>query len=50
MQIAPPDDQIVNQSKLCRLVAKYAANTSGAIWWPNLQLMQVVPSGGKIYN
>ena len=22
-------------------------NASGAIWWPNLQLMQVAPSGGK---
>ena len=20
------------------------------MWWPNLQLMQVAPSGGKIYN
>ena len=24
--------------------------SSGAIWWPNLQLMQVVPSGGQICN
>ena len=23
---------------------------SGAIWWPNLQLMQVAPSGGQICN
>ena len=36
--------------KLCHLVAKYATNTSGAIWWPNLQLMQVAPSGGQICN
>ena len=25
-------------------------NASGAIWWPNLQLMQVVPSCGQICN
>ena len=24
-------------------------NASGAIWWPNLQLIQVVPSGGQIF-
>ena len=46
--VAPPDDQILNQSKLCHLVAKYATRTNGVIWWPNLQLMQVVPSGGQI--
>ena len=44
MQAAPPDDQILNQSKLWHLMAKYATNTSGAIWWSNLQLLQVVPS------
>ena len=32
---------ILNQ---CHLVVKYA---SGTIWWPNLQLMQVVPCGSK---
>ena len=31
-------------------MAKFATYASGAIWWPNLQLMQVVPSGGKICN
>ena len=39
-----------DQCKLCHLVAKFATNASGAIWWPNLQLMQVVPSGGQIRN
>ena len=24
--------------------------TNGAIWWPNLQLLQVAPSGGQIFN
>ena len=28
------------------LVAKFPTYASGAIWWPNLQLMQVAPSGG----
>ena len=40
MQVAPPDDQILNQSKLCHLVAKYATKTNGVIWWPNLQLRE----------
>ena len=26
------------------------SNASGAIWWPNLELMQVEPSGGQIWN
>ena len=43
MQIVPPNDQILNQSKLCHLLAKFATNANGAILWPNLQLMQVVP-------
>ena len=29
-------------------MAKFATYASGAIWWPNLQLMQVAPSGGQI--
>ena len=32
------------------LMAKFEAYASGAIWWSNLQLMQVAPSGGKICN
>ena len=43
-----PDDEMLNKSKLCQLVAKYATYRSGAIWWRNLQPMQVVPSGGQI--
>ena len=35
MQVAPPDDHILNQCKL---------------WWSNLQLMQVVSSSGQICN
>ena len=29
---------------------KFGTNANGAIWWPNLQLIQVVPSGGQICN
>ena len=29
---------------------EYGTNASGAIWWANLQLMQLVPSGGQIWN
>merc|ERR1711911_451456 len=42
--------QICNLCKWRHLVAKFATNASGAIWWPNLQLMQVAPSGGQICN
>ena len=38
MQVAPPDDQMLNQSMLCHLVAKYAI------------YIQVAPSGDKICN
>jgi len=31
-------------------VVKYGTNASGAIWWANLQLMQLAPSGGQIWN
>ena len=31
-------------------MVKFATNASGAIWWSNLQLMQVAPSGGQICN
>ena len=31
-------------------MVKFATNASGAILWPNLLLMKVVPSGGQIYK
>ena len=39
MQMVPTDDQILNQCKLCHILAKFATNASGAIWWSKLQLM-----------
>ena len=30
--------------------ANYATVASGAIWWSNMQIMQVVPSGGQIWK
>ena len=33
-----------------RLYTEKVTVSSGAIWWPNLELMQVVPSGGQICN
>jgi len=41
MQLTSPDDQILNQ---------FATNQNVQIQWENLELMQVVPSGGQIYN
>ena len=40
MQVVPPDDFKPIQVVL----AKFAINASGTIWWPNLQLMQVTES------
>ena len=36
--------------KWCHLMAKFGTNASGAIWWPNLELIQVALSGGQIWN
>ena len=40
----------VDLCKWRHLVAKFATHASGPIWWPNLLLMQVAPSGGQICN
>ena len=32
------------------LVGKFATNAIGAIWWANLEPMQVAPSGGQLCN
>ena len=37
------------QCKWPNLVANFRTNASGATWWPNLELMQVAPSGGQIW-
>ena len=50
MQVTQPGGKICNLCKWCHLVAKFATNASGAIWWPNLELMQVAPSGGQFYK
>ena len=50
MHVTLPGGQIWNQCKWRHLVAKFATKVSGAIWWPNLELMQVAPSGGQICN
>ena len=42
---------VVNLEPICKwrhLVAKFATNSSGAIYWPTLQLVQVVSSAGLI--
>ena len=43
MQVAPSGGQICKKCKWCHLVAKFGTYASGAIWWPNLELMQVEP-------
>merc|ERR1711978_142065 len=48
--MAPSVGQICNLCKWRHLVEEFTTNASGAIWWPNLQLMQVAPSGGQICN
>ena len=36
--------------KWSHLVVKFATDASDATWWPNLQLVQVAPSCGQIWN
>ena len=47
MQVALADEQILNQHKLCHLGTQFATDASGASWWPNLQSVQVAPSGDQ---
>ena len=36
-----------SQANVCETYTSY---TSGVIWWPNLELMQVAPSGDQLWN
>ena len=38
------------QVHLSHLVAKFATNVSGAIWWTIMQLMQIAPFDGQVLN
>ena len=40
----------LNRDRCPNLVGTFAIDTCGAIWWPNLELMQVATSGGQIWN
>ena len=52
--LVPPDDQTNPNCATwwpnIQLINIQLINTSGAIWWSIVQLMQVVPSGGQICN
>ena len=50
MQVTQPGGQLCKQCKWRHLMTKCWTNPSCATWWPNMQLMQVAPSGGQIYN
>ena len=50
MQVMQPGGQLWKQCKWCQLMTNFLTNPSCAICLPNLQLMQVVPSGGQICN
>ena len=63
LEVMSPDDQILirfatNQKmhiwmkyKLdSKKYRKFWTNRSGTIWWPNLELIQVAPSGDQISN
>ena len=42
--------QLCKQYKRRHLKTKFWTNPSCATWWPNMQLIQVAPSGGQICN
>ena len=50
MQVMQPGGQVWKQCKWRHLMTKFWTNPSCAVWWPNMQLIQVVPSGGQICN
>ena len=50
MQVIQPSGQVWKQCKWRHLMTKFWTNPSCAVWWPNMQLIQVVPSGGQICN
>ena len=49
-----PNDNLMMRraglSKWRHLVAKFETNANGTIWWPNLELMLMAPSGGQNWN
>ena len=45
MQVAPPNDQMLNEYKWCHLVAQFSTDAGGITLWPKLKLMQVAPPG-----
>ena len=47
LKLVPPDGATCISSKFGHQMAPLA---SEAIWWPNLQLFQVAPSGGQFCN
>ena len=49
MQVAPPDDQILNQCKFCHLLAKFETDTKCTSWWPNLQTIDEASYVGNIF-
>ena len=50
MQVIQTGGHFWNQCKWRHQMTKFRDNASSAIWWPILQMMQVAPSGGQIYN
>ena len=47
IKVAPADDLILNQCKLCHLGTQFATDASGASKCQNLQSVQVAPSGDQ---
>ena len=45
MSVTQHGGQLCKQWKWCHPMTTFLTNPSCAIWWPNLQLMQVKPSG-----
>ena len=45
-----PVNQLCNRCKWCHIVTKFGTKTTDVIWRPNLQLMQLAPSGDQIWS
>ena len=41
---------VIDSIQVIQVYTEKVTVSSGAIWWPNLELMQVAPSGGQLCN
>ena len=43
-------DKFSTNGSVCHMMDKIITNTNDATWWTNIQLIQVAPTGGRIFK